>query len=80
MSENTWKFKVSDLVDILNKNRGEHQKIFEQAWEGYLAAVQGAALKIYEQAKRGKSFDQYTLVNLPIPESHIKDYDRVLRM
>lgn len=80
MNESTWKFKTEDLIEILTQNKDKHQKIFEQAWKGYLLAVQDAAQKIYEQASHGKSFDRFIFVNLPVPESHIKDYDQVLRM
>lgn len=70
--------KVDDLAKKVLENRNAHQAIFQEACEGYRAK----ALELLEahvaEVKAGKI--TRVVVNLPYPENHVDDYDRVLTM
>lgn len=67
-----------ELLDALMTNREQHRRIFEEACEGYRAK----AVDILEQNIANIKVRKLERihVNLPVPEDHTKDYDRVIRM
>ncbi len=70
--------KKSELVEILTKNRAEHEKIYLEAVTGYKIALVKLLKQKLSAAKRGEK------VSMPIflhePENHLKDYDNALSM
>lgn len=72
------RFKVSELNDKIKANRDQHRAIFLEALEGYKKKVLEELEKHITAIREGKV--QAVYVNLPQPEDHTKDYDRVLTM
>lgn len=73
------KVRLIDLKQILIANRGHHRDEFDKALIGYREYL----LKyLEEQIDRVKNNKQAIRihVDLPVPEDHTSDYDRVLRM
>lgn len=70
--------KVDELAAKVQANRDGHEAIFNEACEGYKAK----ALELLEahiaEVKSGKI--TRVVVNLPYPENHVDDYERVLTM
>lgn len=67
-----------ELVNCLVENRDNHQKVYDEAMEGYRKAVIKALRKALIKAEEGRKIITY--FNLERPESHIDDYDRALAM
>ena len=72
------KAKVSEVLDILKKNRELHRDIFIAAQKIYRSEVIRKLDQALQAAKDGKEFPSY--IQIPEPEDHTKDYDRVIRM
>lgn len=72
------KFNVAALIEKIDANRKAHRAIFLEALEGYKAKVLEALEKNLEAVKQGNVVRVY--INLPPPDDHTKDYDRVLLM
>ena len=72
------KAKVSEVLDILKKNRDLHREIFIAAQKIYRSEVIRKLDQALQAAKDGKEFPSY--IQIPEPEDHTKDYDRVIRM
>jgi hypothetical protein len=66
------------LVESLNKNLGTHQAIFEEALEGYRLKAIATLEENLRAVKAGKGVR--VQVYMELPESHKKDYERILRM
>ena len=66
------------LVKVVQENRGEHRKIFEEAVEGYKKRAVELLEEHIARIKKGKI--ERVAVSLPVPEDHTADYDRVLKM
>ena len=66
------------LLAILRENREHHRAIFEEALEGYRTRAVKELEAHVERIKIGKV--ERVSVNLPVPEDHTRDYDRVIRM
>jgi len=72
------KVHKKELLGILQKNRDEHRKIFEEALAGYHAAAIKALAERVEEAKNNQRVNlQFTLEQ---PKDQTKQYDRVIRM
>lgn len=66
------------LLETLKANRDKHQKVFEEALEGYRAAAIAELDHALADAKAGKKIARgLTLIE---PSNQTKDYDRVIRM
>ena len=72
------KAKVAELLTILKKNRETHEEIFIAAQKIYRSEVIRKLDQALQSAKDGKEFPSY--IQIPAPENHTKDYDRVIRM
>lgn len=68
----------SELREIIEQNRSEHEAIFQEAVEGYRTQVVKLLEEHIERIRKG-SLERVQVV-LPEPVNHLKDYDRVLRM
>lgn len=72
-------FKVEDLRAIVQKNRDEHCKIFEEALDGYRKTAISELETMLERAKKGKRVVEVR-VHLPMPCDHTREYDAVIKM
>ena len=70
--------KKSDLMNRVEKNRKEHRSLFLKAQDGYRQAVIGELNVMLAEAKERKPMRR--MINLPEPEDHTADYDRVIDM
>lgn len=68
--------KKSDLIKKLTDNREAHHAIYLEALEGYQSKVIAAIDKFKERVLAGEVLA--VVINLPKPEDHTRDYDRVL--
>jgi hypothetical protein len=66
------------LMSIVKDNRDKHRKVFLEAIEGYRKEAINLLEKMIEKLKKGKTVNQY--INLPVPEDHTPEYDRVIKM
>lgn len=71
-------FEKKELVSIVEDNRKEHRKIFEQAVKGYRKKVTKELEDHIERIKNGDLV--YVSVHYPQPADHTRDYDRLLKM
>lgn len=70
--------KRDELLQKLHKNKEGHRTLFEEAQRGFRERVVQELDRRMEDARRGRKVDLY--INLPEPEDHTKDYDRVISM
>lgn len=70
--------KRDDLVTKLKENRAGHRGIYEEALAGYQAAVLAELDAFREKVLAGPIVK--VVVNLPFPEDHTRDYDRIITM
>lgn len=66
------------LLQILRENREQHRALFEEALEGYRKRAIEDLEQHIERIKAGKV--EKVFVELPLPQDHTRDYDRVIRM
>lgn len=74
----TIKIKTDVLKETLIKNKENHTKQFEEAWEGYCKFAAKELEKRLEAAKERKSFQIY--IEVSVPENHTEDYERAIKM
>lgn len=72
------KMDKGELKVIVQKNRDEHRKLFEEAWEGFRTKAISNLESRIDQIKDGGTIELY--IDLIQPEDHTEDYDRVLSM
>jgi hypothetical protein len=70
--------KTVDLRAKVVANREGHRKIFEEAVDGYRRASLELLQEHIEEVRSGRLVR--IVVNLPYPEDHTVDYDRVIAM
>lgn len=69
------------LLEIVKENRTKHIAEFKDAMKGYRAAYIGRLNDVLEVADTDNGLlERDILRNLPEPENHEKEYDRVIRM
>jgi hypothetical protein len=68
--------KTSLLVE-LRKNRELHEKDVRLAEEGYEILV---VKKLEQKIKAVKEGKMFRVIQFDVPEDHLKDYDRAIRM
>jgi hypothetical protein len=67
-----------ELIEILETNKANHRALYDEACTNYLAAGAKELEKKLEQVRRGRMVS--LLINLPVPEDHTRDYERVIAM
>lgn len=75
---NTVTVKRDDLVTKLKANRAGHRGIYEEALQGYQAAVLAELDAFRDKVLNGPIVK--VVISLPFPEDHTKDYDRIIAM
>ena len=68
----------NNLLSAIRANREKHVKEFEETHAGYRVALVEELTKKLAEAKEGKRVGQH--IEAAEPASHVKDYDRVIRM
>jgi hypothetical protein len=72
------KVKRLALLEKLQSNRKVHRDIFLKAQEGYRKRVIQELDQMLAEARAGKPIR--VVINLPQPQDHTPDYDRVIAM
>jgi len=87
--------KRTELLEIVRKNREQHIADYQEACQGYREAAVDAITKRISEISKDlgdilQTLSNGTVVrisphvglsfNLTVPESHVKDYDQVIRM
>lgn len=67
-----------ELKTKVEENRAGHRAIFDEAMEGYKKKSLELLEQHIEEVRSGKVVR--IVVNLPFPEDHTEDYDRVIAM
>lgn len=70
--------KRDELKAKVYANRAAHRKIFEEALAGYRKKSLELLEEHIEEVRKGQIVR--VVVNLPFPEDHTSDYDRVIMM
>lgn len=70
--------KKDDLTKTIQKNRDNHKAIFDKAVKAYQKKLEEILLEKLKRVRRGSKIQMF--FNLPQPEDHTKDYDRILQM
>jgi hypothetical protein len=70
--------KKQELLGIITKNRDAHKDIFLKACEGFQKEMLKRLAQKMKLIRAGRLVNSY--VDLPIPEDHTRDYNRVIRM
>lgn len=70
--------RKQELLAKLTENRRNHRAAFEKAQEGFRVRVIEELDQHLADAKAGRNIKRH--VNLPEPEDHTKDYDRIITM
>lgn len=75
----TVKVKKAELLDALKRNRDGHKAAYEESFAGYLEELRTRLANAVVQA--GKGIDtRGTIVSMETPTSHLKEYERAIRM
>ena len=69
----------TSLLKILHENREQHISDHQQSVDGWINEINGVLTKAQEKFKAGEDLGSYVQLNQK-PESHEKDYDRVIGM
>jgi hypothetical protein len=75
---NEVKIKKNELLDVVRKNRENHNTLFLRAQEGFRTRVVEELDRRLADARQGVKVN--IAINLPEPQDHTEDYDRVIRM
>lgn len=67
-----------DLIDKVQANHDNHRAIFEAALTVYQERLVEYLEARVDDARKGRKVNHY--IDLPVPEDHTNDYDRVLEM
>lgn len=70
----------TDLLTQVRKNREAHETLFKQAIDGYRKKVADTLGTMKKLADENKDINTHDLYALQKPESHVKEYDRVINM
>jgi len=69
-----------ELVKIVTKNRNKHEENYKKAVKVYTEEVIEILSNKIEEFKSGKTNDLRIKISVPVPESHLEDYDLCLKM
>lgn len=75
---NKVKVNKSELLEALKKNKENHKKLFDEAQENFRKRIIEELDRRLADAKADRSVQLY--IDLPEPEDHTKDYERVIKM
>lgn len=68
----------SELITVVKKNRTIHEELYNEAVEGYHMDVRE---RLEEALRLASCNEEYiTNLNMSKPQSHVKDYDKIIGM
>lgn len=70
----------SELIEKIKENMETHQSTYDTAVEEFRKQQIKLLEDQLEAARTGKQFDRLAMSRLPVPENHIGDYHRALKM
>lgn len=70
----------SELLEILKKNRQEHQEVFREANEKFRKEAATKLEAMMKDLREGKAFNPTVVNILDVPEDHTAEYDRAIQM
>ena len=77
----TVKVNRDRLLLEVKANRDKHQAVYQQACEGYRTKMIEELEKLLQKAKDSKVGEHISRhIQLPEPENHLDDYDRIISM
>ncbi len=79
-SESKVTIKKDELLVAIRKNRESHATAYAETVEGYRETVLKRLEAATASVRNGGRFDPHEFLNLTVPVSHTKDYDRVIKM
>ncbi len=68
------------LLETVKENREKHRTEYEAAMKGYREQVLAEAHKIVAAGDAGGKVDRTAITKLAEPPSHLKEYDKAIRM
>ncbi len=68
------------LLEILVRNRAEHETAFNQASEKYRDYLKEQLMDVLGQLNRGEKVDIWSKIKVTTPTSHLSDYDTAIEM
>lgn len=68
----------NELLQTVTANRDGHRALFEEAQVGFRERLIEHLDRMAEDARKGREVEMY--INLPVPQDHTKDYDRIIKM
>jgi hypothetical protein len=68
----------AQLLEAIKENRNGHRDLFLKAVEGYQTEALRMLKDHINKIKSNKLYPVF--INLPVPEDHTKDYDRIIKM
>jgi hypothetical protein len=71
-------FAVEKLVDILKKNRAEHEKMATEAKENYIKQLKEELAKKLDLLMQGKAVNPHS--SLAVPQDNLKQYNIAISM
>jgi hypothetical protein len=74
------KLNKEELLEKIRKNMETHQGIYETAVEEFNKQQIELLENMVTKAREGKPFDRLALSRLPVPENHMDDYKRAVRL
>lgn len=78
MNMNEVTVERGSLLEVVRENREAHKELFEEAVKGYRKKVIDELEMMIEEARKGGRIRR--AIQLPEPENHTADYDRVIKM
>lgn len=78
MSTKKFKYKVSDLLEVIKENRNNHRKVFEVALGNYQKKVIETLEMRLESAKKGERIRHSIGIQEPMDQT--KEYDQIIKM
>jgi hypothetical protein len=75
---NPLKVRKGELLTIMRANREQHRETFERALAKYHERMVEHLAQMLDDAKNNRPVSHR--IDMPIPEDHTGDYDRVIKM
>ena len=60
----------------LKENRKKHEEVYKEAVDGYQKKAVELLTQKLEKVKNNPT--EQVLIHLPVPENHLKEYDRII--
>ena len=75
---NPVKVRKNEMLDAVRENREKHKDTFERATEAYRTRMEKHLEQMLDDVRHRRPVGH--MINMPVPEDHTLDYDRVIKM